>query len=70
MSCMSDVRTVLQVACGGLPTIRNERQTVASEHSVDVPSVCVRFTLQGLNSIQNRLPLTRIETAYPFCHIE
>jgi hypothetical protein len=28
-------------------TIRNERQTVASEQSVDVPSVCVRFTLQG-----------------------
>jgi hypothetical protein len=62
----SDVRTVLQVACGGLPIIRNERQTVALEHFVDVPSVCVRFTLQDLNSIQNCPPLTRIETAYPF----
>jgi hypothetical protein len=47
MSCTSDVHTVLQVACGGLPTIRNERQTVASEHFIDVPSMCVRFTLQG-----------------------
>jgi hypothetical protein len=27
---------------------RNERQTVASERSLDVPSVSVRFTLQGL----------------------
>jgi hypothetical protein len=45
--CTIGVRTVLQVACGGLPTIRNERQMVASEQSVDVPSVCVRFTLQG-----------------------
>jgi hypothetical protein len=35
------------VACGGLSTTRNERQTVASELSLDVPSVCVRFTLQG-----------------------
>jgi hypothetical protein len=70
MSCTVGVRTVLQVACGGLPTIRNERQTVASEQPLDVPSVCVKFTLQGLNSIQNRPPLTRIETAYPFYHIE
>jgi hypothetical protein len=31
---------------------RNERQTVASEQSLDVPSVWVRFTLQGWNSIQ------------------
>jgi hypothetical protein len=31
---------------------RNERQTVASELSLDVPSVCVRFTLQGWISIQ------------------
>jgi hypothetical protein len=31
---------------------RNERQTVASELSFDVPSVWVRFTLQGWNSIQ------------------
>jgi hypothetical protein len=46
MSCTIGVRTVLQVACGGLPTIRNERQTVALEQSVDVPSMCVRFTLQ------------------------
>jgi hypothetical protein len=35
------------VVCGGLSTTRNERQTVASEQSLDVPSVCVRFTLQG-----------------------
>jgi hypothetical protein len=35
------------VACGGLSTTRNERQTVASEPSLDVPSVCVGFTLQG-----------------------
>jgi hypothetical protein len=31
---------------------RNERQTVASERSLKVPSVWVRFTLQGWNSIQ------------------
>jgi hypothetical protein len=37
------------VACGGLCTSRNERQTVASERSLDVPSVCVRFTLARLN---------------------
>jgi hypothetical protein len=35
------------VACGGLSTTRNESQMVASERSLDVPSVCVRFTLQG-----------------------
>jgi hypothetical protein len=58
------------VACGGLSTTRNERQTVASERSLDVPSVCVRFTMQGLNSILNRPLLTKIETAYSFCHIE
>jgi hypothetical protein len=57
----------LVVACS---TTRNERQTVASEQLVDVPSVCVRFTLQGLNSIQNRPLLTKIETAYPFYHRE
>jgi hypothetical protein len=34
----------LVVACS---TTRNERQTVASEQSLDVPSVWVRFTLQG-----------------------
>jgi hypothetical protein len=35
------------VVCGGLSTRRNERQTVASERPVGIPSVCVRFTLQG-----------------------
>jgi hypothetical protein len=37
------------VACGGLSTSQNERKTVASERSLDVPSVCVRFTLARLN---------------------
>jgi hypothetical protein len=31
---------------------RNMRETVASAQSLGVPSVCVRFTLQGWNSIQ------------------
>jgi hypothetical protein len=35
------------VAWVALSMTRNERQTVASELSLDVPSVCVRFTLQG-----------------------
>jgi hypothetical protein len=40
------VRMVLQSLVVALSTTRNERQTVASERSLDVP-VCVRFTLQG-----------------------
>jgi hypothetical protein len=52
-------------------TSRNERQTVAPERSLDVPSMWVRFTLTRLwNSIQNRPFLVEIETAYSFCHIE
>jgi hypothetical protein len=36
------------VACGALSTTQNERQTVASERSLDVPGVCVRFILARL----------------------
>jgi hypothetical protein len=38
---------VLQSLVVDLSMSRNERQTVASEQSLDVPSVGVRFTLQG-----------------------
>jgi hypothetical protein len=52
-------------------TSRNERQTVALEWSLDVPSVWVRFTLARLwNLIQNHPFLAEIETTYSFCHIE
>jgi hypothetical protein len=40
---------------------RNERQTVDSERSLDVPRVWVRFTLASFgNSIQNRPFLAEI----------
>jgi hypothetical protein len=52
-------------------TSRNERQTVASEQSLDIPSVWVRFSLARLwNLIQNRPFLAEIETALSLCHIE
>jgi hypothetical protein len=41
------VLMVLQSLVVALSMTRKERQTVASERSLDVPSVCVRFTLQG-----------------------
>jgi hypothetical protein len=42
------VRMVLQSLVVDLSTSRNERQTVASKQSLDVPSVLVRFTLARL----------------------
>jgi hypothetical protein len=39
MSCTLEVRIVLQSLVVDLSTSRNERQTVASELSLDVPSV-------------------------------
>jgi hypothetical protein len=52
-------------------TSRNERQTVASELSLDVPSVWVRFALARFwNSIQNHPFLTEIKNTWSLCHIE
>jgi hypothetical protein len=58
------------VACGGL----DPRPGMKGKRLLGTPcwySERVSYVyLARLNSIQNHPPLTRIETAYRFCHIE